>query len=206
MAILTIDHLAVAATSLEAGAAWVEAALGVPLSPGGQHPAMGTYNRLLNLGASEYLEVIAIDPAAAVPGRARWFDLDDFAGPPRLTAWVARCDDLEAALNALPGSGAALALSRGDLRWEMAVPKDGRLPFDGAAPALIRWEGSAHPAACLPDHGCRLAALEITHPQPSRLQTALAPLIDDPRLSIEYGACVALRATISTPNGDRILA
>jgi hypothetical protein len=178
----------------------------VPLSPGGRHQAMGTHNRLLNLGPSEYLEVVAIDPAAAPPGRARWFDLDDFAGPPRLKAWVTRCDDLEAALNALPGSGAALALSRGNLRWTMAVPNDGRLPFDGAAPALIRWEGSAHPAARLPDHGCRLAALEITHPQPSRLKTALAPLLDDPRLSIESGACVALRATISTPDGDRILA
>ena len=39
-------------------------------------------------------------------------------------------------------------LSRGDLRWQMAVPGDGILPFDNMFPALMQWH-SPHPAAQL---------------------------------------------------------
>jgi hypothetical protein len=61
---LSFDHLAIGAETLDEGVEAVEAALGVPLAPGGGHPAMGTHNRLLSLGPGEYLEVIAIDPDA----------------------------------------------------------------------------------------------------------------------------------------------
>ncbi len=135
---------------------------------------MGTHNRLLSLG-DLYLEVIAVNPAAPPPGRPRWFDLDRFSGPPRLTTWICRCDDLPAALAAAPpGTGTPMALARGDFRWEMAVPDDGRLPFDGVFPALIRWHGALHPAPLLPDHGLRLSRLEVTHPQAGALRAALA--------------------------------
>jgi hypothetical protein len=30
----------------------------------------------------------------------------------------------------LPGTGIPVDLARGDYRWRMAVPADGRLPFD----------------------------------------------------------------------------
>ena len=43
------DHLVVAARTLEEGAAWVEARLGVAPVPGGKHPTMGTHNRLLRI-------------------------------------------------------------------------------------------------------------------------------------------------------------
>uniref|UniRef100_UPI0039B8CB19 VOC family protein n=1 Tax=Albidovulum sp. TaxID=1872424 RepID=UPI0039B8CB19 len=82
------DHLAVSAASLDYGARVVEAALGIGLESGGKHPFMGTHNRLLSLGPGEYLEVIAIDPEAPGPERPRWFRLDTFTGPPRLTNWV----------------------------------------------------------------------------------------------------------------------
>jgi hypothetical protein len=61
---LTLDHIAVSTTALETGTAEVEAALGLPLAPGGQHAAMGTWNRLLSLGPEEYFELIAIEPGA----------------------------------------------------------------------------------------------------------------------------------------------
>ena len=35
-----VDHLVVAAAGLDAGTAWLEAHLGVPLAPGGRHAAM----------------------------------------------------------------------------------------------------------------------------------------------------------------------
>ncbi|HEY3555130.1 MAG TPA: VOC family protein, partial [Casimicrobiaceae bacterium] len=72
---LTLDHLVVAATSLDAGADWIEARLGVRPVPGGKHATMGTHNALVGLGPGAYLEVIAIDPQASAPARARWFDL-----------------------------------------------------------------------------------------------------------------------------------
>ncbi|MFN6996241.1 MAG: VOC family protein, partial [Aquincola tertiaricarbonis] len=60
-----LDHLVVGARSLEEGAAWCEATFGIVPGPGGQHPLMGTHNRLLRLQggdafAQAYLEIIAI--------------------------------------------------------------------------------------------------------------------------------------------------
>jgi hypothetical protein len=202
---LRLDHLAVVAGRLEEGVTAIERLFGVPMAGGGKHPLMGTHNRLLNLG-DLYLEVIAIDPEAPHPGRPRWFDMDRVSGPPRLTNWVAACDDLAAELALGPtGIGLPVALSRGDFRWQMAVPEDGRLPFDGAFPALIRWEGTAHPASVLPDHGLRLTRLEIGHPQAPLLQAALAGRLDDGRLGVHPAATVTLRAIIDTPAGPRNL-
>lgn len=198
-----LDHLAVSCTALAEGAAAVGDALGVALQPGGEHPTMGTHNRLLSLGPQEYLEIIAINPDAPSPDRPRWFGLDGFRGPPRLTNWVARVDDLDAALaEAVPGTGRATDLRRGDFRWRMAVPDDGCLPFDDAHPALIEWQGGLKPQDRLPDAGCRLERLEIAHPDADRLRQALG--LADRRIHVVTGP-KALRATIMTPHGARYL-
>ncbi len=161
-----LDHLAVAAADLDEGADWVADRLGVRPGAGGRHALMGTHNRLMSIGAGLYLEVITIDPAAPTPGRSRWFGLDDFTGAPRLAAWVVRTDDLEAALAVAPeGTGEALAISRGDYRWRITVPSDGRQPYDGCAPALIEWQGAAHPADALVENGVKFVRLEVSHPQ-----------------------------------------
>jgi hypothetical protein len=198
-----IDHLAVSCAALDEGTAVVEVTLGVPLAPGGQHALMGTHNRLLGMG-DVYLEVIAVDPGGAAPGRPRWFGLDGFTGAPRLTNWIAAVDDLAAALDRAPGAGVATDLARGDLRWRMGVPGDGRLPFDEAFPALIQWQGGAHPVQRLPDRGVRLRRLVVGHPQARALRAALAPL-KDARLVIEAGAARAISAEIETPAGLRVL-
>lgn len=201
---LRLDHLAVSAGRLEAGVAAVEAALGVPMSGGGKHPAMGTHNRLLGLG-DLYLEVIAIDPDAPPPQRPRWFDLDHFTGPPRLANWVVGSDDMASALAAgPPGWGTAMALARGDYRWQMAVPDDGKLPFDGTFPALIQWDDTLHPASALPDSGLRLLQLEIRHPRAGDIRTALAKL-KDTRLAVVDDPVPAMSALIDTPLGPRLL-
>jgi hypothetical protein len=201
--VLRLDHLAVAAERLEEGTAAVEAALGVALSPGGRHAMMSTHNRLLSLGPAEYLEVIAIDPDAPPPGRPRWFDLDRFAGRPRPTTWICATGDIAAEAARISGAGRVHALSRGEFQWRMAIPDDGRLPFDGLFPALIQWDGSAHPAPRLPDRGCRLHRLILSHPDPQGLRAALP--MSDARLVVEPGA-PALRAEIATPHGLRVLA
>ncbi|WP_347310362.1 VOC family protein [Defluviimonas sp. SAOS-178_SWC] len=197
------DHLAVSAATLEDGAAAIEDALGVAVGVGGVHPFMGTHNRLLGLGAGEYLEVIAVDPAAPPPPHPRWFRLDRFSGAPRLSNWIVRVDDLDAVLAMAPdGAGRAVDLERGPYRWRMGVPDDGCLPFDDAFPALIEWRGNLHPAAALPDVGCRLLRLEVAHPDAAALRAALP--LSDPRLIVVPGE-PALRATIATPHGERRL-
>ncbi len=198
---MEFDHLVVAAETLEAGAGHVEAALGARPGPGGKHPAMGTHNLLLSLGPSAYLEVIAIDPAARAPDRPRWFGLDRFCGPPRLTSWVVRCDDLaQAVLGAPPGLGRIVRLSRGDFRWAITIPGDGELPFDGLYPGLIQWHGDAHPAAFLPDTGLRLDRLVLRHPQADRLRQAL-PRPDGVRILVETAGAAAIGCVIETPGG-----
>ena len=200
---LRFDHLAISAETLEDGVAAVESALGVAMARGGKHAHMGTHNRLLGLG-DLYLEVIAIDPAAPAPTWPRWFDLDHFTGPPCLTNWVAACADLDAELAISPaGTGTPAALSRGDLRWRMAVPADGKLPYDGCFPALISWQGPLHPAALLPDLGIRLIHLEITHSDAAKLGIHLSPRLTDPRITFATGPSATLHATFSTPNGPR---
>lgn len=202
---LRLDHLAVSASTLAQGVEWVENALGVALAPGGVHGLMSTHNQLLGLG-DIYLEVIAINPAAPAPPHPRWFDLDNFAGAPRLTNWIVACDDLQAALAKLPtGVGQPTDLERGDLRWRMAIPADGRLPHGNAHPALIQWQGSAHPAQRLPDRGVRLDLLEIATPDAVALTTSLSGLFTDGRIRITHAAENTMRATFSTPRGLRVL-
>ena len=204
---LALDHLAVVAKTIEEGSAYVEAVLGVTLSPGGKHPYMGTHNRLLSLGPDMYLEVIAIDPDAPKPPHRRWFNLDSYDGAPRMMNWVARTDDIHTALeSAPPGSGRAVSQSRGDISWIMAVSEFGRLPYDGAMPALIEWSGQAHPSARLPDVDCRLARLDVFHPKAAELLEVFPELFRMGHVAVKEGPEKRLIATIGTPDGNRILA
>jgi len=173
-----IDHLVVAAHTLEQGAAWCEATLGVAPGPGGKHVGMGTHNRLLAIGSDTfpkaYLEIIAIDPQAPPPGRPRWFGLDDIAlqanlrNGPRLLHVVARCTQIETTLAALLGLGfdagrpvaAERASAHGLLRWRIAGRADGQLLLRGALPTLIEWSG-VHPTEHLPASPVRLSALAL---------------------------------------------
>ena len=87
---LELDHLVVACLDLDDGDAWLRRRLGVALAPGGRHTGWGTHNRLLQLGAGVYLELIAPDPDAPDPQGPRPFRLDD---PDGLAKWAApdRC-------------------------------------------------------------------------------------------------------------------
>ncbi|MXQ08819.1 VOC family protein [Alphaproteobacteria bacterium GH1-50] len=204
---LELDHLAVVARTLEEGTTFVEAVLGAEMSSGGKHPAMGTHNRLLSLGHDVYLEVIAVDPDAPRPEHRRWFNLDAYDGAPRLMNWICRTDDIGAALeNAPAGSGRQLPQTRGDLSWTMAVPEFGRLPYDDASPALIEWSGGMHPARRLPDHGFRLSRLDVFHPRANDLLADFPALHRLPQVAVREGPEKRLIATISTPEGNRILA
>ncbi len=199
-ATLNIDHFAVACADLGRGVAWLERLLGVRMAPGGTHAHFGTHNRLLGLGPALYLEVIAPDPEAPVPPRPRWFALDHAPERPKLANWIAASQDLAA----LPGLGPATALRRGDLAWELTVPGDGHLPQDAALPTLIRWPEGVHPARGLPDHGLRLGAFEVHHPDADRLGALVLPrLVGEGAQMVSYhvAAAPALRVRIDAPQG-----
>lgn len=201
---LELDHLAVVACDLDEGRAAVEEALGVSLQPGGRHAYFGTHNVLLGLEDGLYLEVIAVDPDAADPGVARWFDLDRMSGPPRLGNWICRSDDLDAEVERCPEAGGPVSLARGDLKWRMAVPETGRLPYDNRFPAIMQWDCAAHPAERLTASGCVLQRLVVAHPQAGELSSRLAPVLSDGRVVFEPGA-PGLLAEVMTPSGLRVL-
>lgn len=200
---LELDHLAVAGESLEAAVAHVEEALGVKMLAGGQHAHFGTHNQLLGLGDRLYLEAIAVDPVVGALPYARWFDLDRFEGTPRLGNWICRSDDLNADVAAIPlDVGAPVALTRGDLRWRMAVPESGALPYQDCFPALMQWDVSPTPASLLAGSGCTLRRLEVAHPEADALRAAVP--LQDARVVYVEGAA-ALRAEFDTPHGQRVL-
>lgn len=194
---MKIDHLAVAVKDLAVGVQWVETLLGVRTAPGGRHDYYGTHNRLLSLGPDLYLEIISPDPNGAKPSHRRWFGLDSAPISPRLANWIVQSDNLDI----LDGVGPPVALSRGDLTWELTVPPDGNLPRGGAIPTLIRWGPGGHPAERLPDHGLRLSALEVHHPDAEALGTKVLPALADPRVTYHAAPETRLRAKIDTAKG-----
>ena len=222
----TLDHLVVLAPNLASGVAWAEATLGISPGPGGEHPLMGTHNRLLRLSdgkgqpGAAYLEIIAINPAATPtlkPPEHRWFDMDDPAlrervaqMGPQLVHWVARVPDLTAALLAWRelgiDRGEARAASRptpgGLLQWQISLRPDGQRLFDGCLPTLIEW-GPHHPTAAMPDSGLTLQSLALQHPQATLLQAACQAIGLDEVVITEGPA--RLSAQLGTPRGPLTL-
>lgn len=185
-----VDHLVVAASSLEQGVAWAEATLGVVPGPGGEHPLMGTHNRLLRVATVDYprayLEIIAVQPGARPQRSRRWFDLDDETvrdtlsrDGPRLLHFVANVPDVRAAVAALDKLGvergdavpASRMTARGLLEWQITVRDDGQRLWEGTLPTLIEW-GQAHPAAGMGESGVTLQALCAYRPEPGPLRDA----------------------------------
>lgn len=216
-----VDHLVVLAADLASGVAWCERTLGATPAAGGEHPLMGTHNRLLNVSSAQhpcaYLEIIAINPGAtpAIPASARrWFDLDDTTlqaqvaqEGPRLVHWVAAVPDLVAGHAALAAQGldrgAIVAASRptpgGLLQWRITVRPDGQRLLGGCLPTLIEW-GERHPCDTLPASGVQLQSLQLQHPQAPLLAQACAAL-GLGALGTTAAALPCLRAVLSTPRG-----
>jgi hypothetical protein len=204
-----LDHLIVAAATLEEGAAWCEAALGVSPGPGGKHPLMGTHNRLLKIASAAYpeayLEIIAIDPEAPKPARPRWFGLDtlDLAAGPRLIHIVARSSMLDMhrwgliTVGLKPGDpvSASRETPQGTLSWQILVRDDGSLGCGGALPTLIQWRGR-HPTAAMPDSGVTLQALALNGLPPRAAEVLRLRGVS---LATEGPA---LKARLQTPRGD----
>ena len=216
----SVDHLVVLAPSLAEGVAWCEATLGVVPGPGGEHPLMGTHNRLIPVNTAAfpraYLEIIAIN-REAIPQRAagakRWFDLDDDTlqarlrtQGPQLAHWVAQVPDLPQALATLSAQGIdrgqVVAASRptpqGLLRWQISVRDDGQRLLGGCLPTLIQW-GDTHPTQGMADQGVALESLALAHPQAGALRQAL-DAVGLGAIPVHTGPA-RLQARLRTPRG-----
>lgn len=213
-----VDHLVVAAATLDDGVRWCESTLGMTPAAGGRHEAMGTHNRLLALSSTAfprcYLEIIAIDPAAGPLPRVRWFGLDDAAlqdslsrDGPRLIHVVARTQELEthrwALFNKGLNPGPAIALQResaaGTLAWQITARDDGRLLAGGVLPSLIQWD-SAHPADRMPDQGARLVSLHL-----AGLPVLARDVLRLRGVEVDTDAPPRITAVIETPQGPLTL-
>jgi hypothetical protein len=180
---------------------------------------MGTHNALLRLGERSYLEVIAIDPDAPPPARPRWFSLDEadmqarLAASPALITWVVRTPALAGACARVADLGEILPMARNDFRWKIAVPDSGTLPWGGVLPAAIQWDEGAdgtarHPCDVLPDSGCELLTLRLSHPAAVLGKGGVVALFRELRIAGPVDLRPGpreLAALIRAPRGDVIL-
>lgn len=206
---LQLDHLTVIAPTLAEGVAHIRDCLDIDVTFGRQHPDMGTHNHLLRLGESIYLEIIAADPAAPRPKRARWFGLDDasavradWESGRRLRGWVARTSDLDAVLARHQDVlGRKVDFTSANGSFCFAIPDDGALPLDGAAPSVIDRLGKPPSVATMADAGARLRSLILEHPEPDRVRALYGELrIAEPPV-VTQGERLRYRARIDTPTG-----
>lgn len=210
---LFLDHLTVVAPTLQEGIAHVRAALDVDVPFGQRHLYMGTWNHLVQLGGEVYLEIVAVDPSGAAPAFARWFGLDDPArvradwdAGRRLRGWVARTDDLDLVLATYPAVfGRKVSLPPKMPTFDFAIPADGSLPMEGAAPSLIDRRGKRRNMETIADLGLRLASFSVDHPQAGSLAAMYHSLGIDRPPECRIGEMLRYRALIETQQGVRLL-
>ena len=178
-----LDHIVIAANSLDQGVEYIQNELGVKIPKGGFHATMGTHNHLMQLGNEAYLELIAINPDAEVPAHPRWFGLDEglmresLRQKPRLITWVMNSPDIQNVKQAANFDiGAPTELQRNDLRWQIALTDDGRLLGNGLLPYIIQWHSQPHPSNSMAKLGCRLQSLTIYHNRAEWLRSKLTSI------------------------------
>ena len=210
---LTLDHLTVIAPSLAEGVAHVRACLGLDVPFGQRHGYMGTHNHLLQLGDVTYLEIVALDPDAERPPRARWFGLDDqdrvradWDAGRRLRGWVARTDAIDAVLLGREGVlGRKVSLPWEEPSFDFGIKDDGSLPMDGAAPSIIDRRGKPRSMATIADLGARLLSVSLEHPDAPAVAALYRSLGAERAPTVVAGETLRYRARIGTPAGTKDL-
>jgi len=104
-----IDHLVIAVEDPNAAARELEALLGIAATGGGDHPGVGTYNRLAFVGDA-YLELIGVrDEAAATRWPVGAATLRALRAGGGLATYALLDDQLEVTVSRLRGAGSAIA-------------------------------------------------------------------------------------------------
>ena len=198
-----IDHIVYGTTDLDAACARLERRLGVRAAGGGEHPGQGTHNRLLALGPTTYLEVVAPDPGQPEPAASRPYGVDGITHD-AVVGWALTCPDLPAGVARARSRG----LDPGDivegrrrtvtgtlLRWSLT----GNALAAGLIPFLIDWGSTPHPAAAAPA-GLVLDSLHLEHPDPAVIGPPLHALGAD--VEVRPGPRPAIVVRLSGPGGS----
>jgi hypothetical protein len=155
MSRVRVDHIIYAVDDLEDAGRQLYEEFGLASIEGGRHPAWGTANRIVPLGAA-YLELITVvdRDVAAVSDLGRPV-MDAIAARRHLVGWVVATDDLEAVARRLGLDVSRGARTRPDgttLTWQLAGVA--RALKTGALPIFIEWGGAAdlHPGKVEADH------------------------------------------------------
>ena len=201
------DHLVYVVPDLGPSVRAVEDRLGVPFTPGGSHPGLGTRNVLLRIAPQVYLELLGPDPEQPRPPSGLWLGAGEEVRP-SLATWCVRRADLKGLTGGRAGHlvGPVRSMSRarpsgGRIAWTLTMPLT-PAPHGGIVPFFIDWGDTAHPCGGLPDHGVSLSALRGRHPDPLAVRASLDSL--GVELAVEAGHA-SLHAELRTPAG-RIVA
>lgn len=210
-----LDHIVIAADSLDQGVEYIQNELGIAIPKGGFHATMGTHNHLMQLGNEAYLELIAINPDAEAPAHPRWFGLDEglmresLREKPRLITWVMNTADIHSVKQAAGFDiGTPTELQRNDLSWQIALTDDGRLLGNGLLPYVIQWHSQPHPSNGMTDLGCRLRSLTIYHNRGDWLRSKLASIEAEHLVEVKTlddSETAYFSVEIETPSGLKTL-
>lgn len=201
---MNIDHFMYAGPDLDALSRGFAALTGIASEPGGQHPQIGTHNRLIGSKGPMYLELIAPDPSSAARSDLR----AGIAQLPRpcLHRFImdATGGDLDRIVRAYAKVGITAPVQDmhritpdgTTLRWRLLVPDDNR--YGLFAPFFIDWLNTPHPSTRLAP-GFEPLAIEAGHPASQELRA----LWQDLAVPIELHSADApyLRLALQTPRG-----
>lgn len=197
--LLGIDHLVIAVHSPEAAAELLERDLGLAVTGGGRHEAMGTYNRLAFLGDT-YIELIGVFDAGLVRssrvfavGNASLAHLEGHGEG--LATYALATDDVEGDVARLRAAGSPIAEPiagsrlRPDgevVRWVTAFPELG----PERAPFLIEHESVG--AEWCPEASAWRATFRHPAGGRVRLATLELPVADAVVAAREYGSVLGI--------------
>ncbi len=201
---MKIDHFMYAGADLDGLSRHFESLAGVTPQPGGQHPQLGTHNRLVGGDGPMYLELIGPDPTSAARSPLR----AGIAALPRpaLHRFImdATGADFDRLLRAYEKAGITSQVQDmhrvtpdgSTLRWRLLIPDDNR--YGLYAPFFIDWLNTPHPSTRLTP-GFETLAIEAGHPD----SEALRALWQDLAVPIELHSADApyLRLLLKTRRG-----
>ncbi len=205
---MNIDHFMYAGPDLDVLSQGFAALTGVEAAPGGQHPQIGTHNRLIGSNGPMYLELIAPDPTSAARSDLR----AGIAQLPRPCLHRFIMDATGADLDHLVRVYAKVGISAQvhdmhritpdgtTLRWRLLVPDENR--YGLFAPFFIDWLHTPHPCTRLAP-AFETLGIEAGHPG----SEALRALWQDLAVPIPLHSADApyLRLELKTRRGQVVL-
>jgi len=205
---MNIDHFMYAGPHLDVLSQGFAALSGIEADSGGQHPQIGTHNRLIGSKGPMYLELIAPDPASAARSELR----AGIAQLPRPCLHRFIMDATGADLDQLVRVYAKVGISAQvhdmhritpdgtTLRWRLLVPDENR--YGLFAPFFIDWLHTPHPCTRLAP-AFETLGIEAGHPA----SEALRALWQDLAVPIPLHSADAhyLRLALKTRRGQVVL-